>query len=464
MWKRLLFILAFLAYQELDLICGKGLQEYQTTGFYFDNGMGQTEIEFMDLEDQEKLREEILTLLGLTHAPRKNVHRVDIKNGKNHTIPHFMMDIYNSLTVDSSGTGEIIGEISEEKLFHNQFQISKIDINAINDSDIIMSFANRGHQEDLQWTQLFWFDTNELPNPQDETALRAELRLYKGPAVKDFDPAGKFIIKCYQLVEGSTGEANMLDSQEFAFEDQGWVVLNITKALKAWQFDYHTNQGLMVEIIRVNEQMQLHPVAVGFATNREEHYDKESFMVAYFKSKDSNAMYSRYRAKRELEYLESAFSRPRRSAKSGRRKSNGNSNGNSNHKKKRKYSNIDSDFSSKNNVYSEFHGGSSKNRHCQKRQFRVSFRDLGWEDWIIAPDFYEAYYCDGECSFPLNSHMNATNHAIVQTLMHLMNSSVPKPCCSPTKLSPISVLYFDESSNVILKKYQQMVVKSCGCH
>ena len=39
------------------------------------------------------------------------------------------------------------------------------------------------------------------------------------------------------------------------------------------------------------------------------------------------------------------------------------------------------------------------------------------QDWIIAPEGYAAYYCDGECAFPLNSYMNATNHAIVQTLV-----------------------------------------------
>ena len=118
------------------------------------------------------------------------------------------------------------------------------------------------------------------------------------------------------------------------------------------------------------------------------------------------------------------------------------------------------------------------------------------QDWIIAPEGYAANYCDGECSFPLNAHMNATNHAIVQTLVrpiltytgfyipsshihlqeealiiscvfqvHLMNpENVPKPCCAPTKLHAISVLYFDDNSNVILKKYKNMVVRACGCH
>ncbi|XP_035173227.1 bone morphogenetic protein 6 isoform X2 [Oxyura jamaicensis] len=102
---------------------------------------------------------------------------------------------------------------------------------------------------------------------------------------------------------------------------------------------------------------------------------------------------------------------------------------------------------------------------CRKHELYVSFQDLGWQDWIIAPKGYAANYCDGECSFPLNAHMNATNHAIVQTLVHLMNPDyVPKPCCAPTKLNAISVLYFDDNSNVILKKYRNMVVRACGCH
>lgn len=52
-----------------------------------------------------------------------------------------------------------------------------------------------------------------------------------------------------------------------------------------------------------------------------------------------------------------------------------------------------------------------------------------------------------------------------QFQVHLMNpENVPKPCCAPTKLHAISVLYFDDNSNVILKKYKNMVVRACGCH
>jgi bone morphogenetic protein 7 len=45
-----------------------------------------------------------------------------------------------------------------------------------------------------------------------------------------------------------------------------------------------------------------------------------------------------------------------------------------------------------------------------------------------------------------------------------MSHQVPKPCCAPTKLSAISVLYYLDDANVNLKKYKNMVVKSCGCH
>uniref|UniRef100_A0A3B3DKQ6 TGF-beta family profile domain-containing protein n=1 Tax=Oryzias melastigma TaxID=30732 RepID=A0A3B3DKQ6_ORYME len=116
-------------------------------------------------------------------------------------------------------------------------------------------------------------------------------------------------------------------------------------------------------------------------------------------------------------------------------------------------------------VFVSDYNSSDQKTACRKHELYVSFRELGWQDWIIAPDGYAANYCDGECSFPLNAHMNATNHAIVQTLVHLMNpENVPKPCCAPTKLHAISVLYFDDNSNVILKKYKNMVVRACGCH
>ena len=67
-------------------------------------------------------------------------------------------------------------------------------------------------------------------------------------------------------------------------------------------------------------------------------------------------------------------------------------------------------------------------------QSRVSFEDLNWQDWIIAPPEYQAFHCQGECSFPLNSHVNPTNHAIIQTLMHLQRPSEVSVTTRPQSL------------------------------
>nr|XP_020639924.1 growth/differentiation factor 7 [Pogona vitticeps] len=92
------------------------------------------------------------------------------------------------------------------------------------------------------------------------------------------------------------------------------------------------------------------------------------------------------------------------------------------------------------------------------------FKELGWDDWIIAPLDYEAYHCDGVCDFPLRSHLEPTNHAIIQTLMNSMDpEATPPSCCVPSKLSPISILYIDSGNNVVYKQYEDMVVESCGC-
>jgi len=101
---------------------------------------------------------------------------------------------------------------------------------------------------------------------------------------------------------------------------------------------------------------------------------------------------------------------------------------------------------------------------CQRHALYIDFEMVGWNDWIVAPSGYSAFYCQGDCSLPQRAHSNATNHAIVQSIVNSVNpGAAPKPCCVPTELSPISMLYMDEYDSVTLKTYQDMVVEGCGC-
>ncbi|NXN05031.1 DERR protein, partial [Sylvia borin] len=101
---------------------------------------------------------------------------------------------------------------------------------------------------------------------------------------------------------------------------------------------------------------------------------------------------------------------------------------------------------------------------CKPRRLYISFSDVGWENWIIAPQGYLANYCRGDCPFPLAAELNSTNHAVLQTVVHSLDPrGTPQPCCVPVRLSPISILYYDNSDNVVLRHYEDMVVDECGC-
>ncbi|NWX62991.1 DVR1 protein, partial [Promerops cafer] len=101
---------------------------------------------------------------------------------------------------------------------------------------------------------------------------------------------------------------------------------------------------------------------------------------------------------------------------------------------------------------------------CKPRRLYISFSDVGWENWIIAPQGYLANYCRGDCPFPLAAELNSTNHAVLQTMVHSLDpQGTPQPCCVPVRLSPISILYYDNSDNVVLRHYEDMVVDECGC-
>ncbi|XP_051770473.1 bone morphogenetic protein 2-B-like isoform X2 [Ctenopharyngodon idella] len=103
---------------------------------------------------------------------------------------------------------------------------------------------------------------------------------------------------------------------------------------------------------------------------------------------------------------------------------------------------------------------------CQRTNLYVDFTKIGWSGWIISPRGYNAYSCMGSCPFPLGEGLRATNHATVRSIMNALKLSqeAGKPCCVPDVLHPISLLYFDDEENVVLKQYNDMVAGSCGCH
>ncbi len=109
-----------------------------------------------------------------------------------------------------------------------------------------------------------------------------------------------------------------------------------------------------------------------------------------------------------------------------------------------------------------------KIRICCKRQFYVNFKDIGWNDWIIAPSGYHANYCEGDCpnhmasisGSSLSFHSTVINHYRMRGYSPFQNI---KSCCVPTRLRAMSMLYYNEEQKIIKKDIQNMIVEECGC-
>lgn len=105
-----------------------------------------------------------------------------------------------------------------------------------------------------------------------------------------------------------------------------------------------------------------------------------------------------------------------------------------------------------------------ESNQCSLHHFQVSFHQLGWDHWIIAPNLYTPNYCKGACPRVLRYGLNSPNHAIIQNLVNeLVDQSVPQPSCVPHKYVPISILLIEENGNILYKEYEDMIAQSCTC-
>ncbi|CAJ1082421.1 bone morphogenetic protein 6 [Xyrichtys novacula] len=381
--------------------------------------------------EKREMQKEILSILGLPHRPRPH-----LSHGKYNSAPLFMLDLYNTISTEEKSQVEGILDRYQSMRTTQSPPLATFQETAfLNDADMVMSFVNlveydrelsphrRHHKE-------FKFNLSQIPEGEAITA--AEFRIYK-ECVSTAFRNDTFLLKVYQVVkEHPDREADLflLESRRLWAAEEGWLEFDITATSNLWVMSPMHNLGLQVSV-ETSSGQSISSKEAGLV-GRDGALERQPFMVAFFKVSEMHI-------------------RTPRSAGGKRRQQNRNR---STQPQDGSRSPGPADYNS-----------SDQKTACRRHELYVSFKELGWQDWIIAPEGYAANYCDGECSFPLNAHMNATNHAIVQTLVHLMNpENVPKPCCAPTKLHAISVLYFDDNSNVILKKYKNMVVRACGCH
>ncbi|XP_060062137.1 bone morphogenetic protein 8A [Erinaceus europaeus] len=364
--------------------------------------------------ERRDVQREILAVLGLPGRPRPRPRAPPAAARLPASAPLFMLDLYHAMAGDDDD------DAARER--------------RLGRADLVMSFVNMVERDctlglpEPHWKE-FLFDLTQIPAGEAVTA--AQFRIYKLPSSRPLNQT--LHISVFKVVRELTNRESdllFLDLQTLQAGDEGWLVLDVTAASDRWLLNRNQDLGLRL-YVETEDGRSVDPGLAGLLGQRAPR-SKQPFMVTFFRASPSPA-----RAPRAVRPL------------------------------KRRLQKKTNELPQQNKLPGIFAAvqGTEGQQVCRRHELYVSFRDLGWLDWVIAPQGYSAYYCEGECSFPLGSCMNATNHAILQSLVHLMKpDAVPKACCAPTKLSATSVLYYDSSNNVILRKHRNMVVKACGCH
>ncbi|CDQ71996.1 unnamed protein product [Oncorhynchus mykiss] len=325
--------------------------------------------------------------------------------------PHdYMLSLYWSLS-----TGEVNTSVLHEAGMANT----------------ITSFVDKGQDDRLLQLRRQKYNFN-ISSLEEEGLLGAELRILRKRLADPRKALSTDRVFCLKLFTCAAGKQKATLLQTRTIEDHNtpkWEVFDIWKLFK----NFHNTVQLCFELEALERGRPVDLRAMGFSRLGRQTKEKAFFLV-FGRTKKRDLFYSEIKArsghdnKTVYEYLFTQRRMRRAPTTRGKKLAK------------------------------------NPKPRCHRKQLHVNFKEMGWDDWIIAPLEYEAYHCDGVCDFPIRSHLEPTNHAIIQTLMNSMDpDSTPPTCCVPTRLSPISILYIDSANNVVYKQYEDMVVESCGC-
>ncbi|XP_023581895.1 bone morphogenetic protein 4 isoform X2 [Trichechus manatus latirostris] len=334
---------------------------------------------------------------------------------KSAVIPDYMRDLYRL----QSGEEEEEEQIHSIGLEYPERPASR--------ANTVRSFHHEEHLENIPGNSensAFRFLFNLSSIPENEVISSAELRLFREQVDQGPDwEQGFHRINIYEVMKPPAEVVpghlitRLLDTRLVHHNVTRWETFDVSPAVLRWTREKQPNYGLAIEVTHLYQtrthQGQHVRISRSLPQGSRDWAQLRPLLVTFGHDGRGHALTRRRRVKRSPKH------HPQRARK--------------------------------------------KNKNCRRHSLYVDFSDVGWNDWIVAPPGYQAFYCHGDCPFPLADHLNSTNHAIVQTLVNSVNSSIPKACCVPTELSAISMLYLDEYDKVVLKNYQEMVVEGCGC-
>lgn len=408
------------------LLLSMPLPSSSTFSFYTDDARQQSvPMGNADHRQRDELRQDILQLMGLSKKPKVKVNDKTIQSAS-----QFMKELYESLAVlDAHGDGQQNASATSRGRYHVTSSHIELDSAKLEDSDTIVSLVNNPRRVRFrrhQHGRVFYFDLSEVY--VNQRVRSAELRLYKEAAPEPVS-SRLYTLNLY-TIELSEVEGEKTLRQEARLDVHrnrtGWVIIDARQCAEHWSLFPMLNMGLYLEVTDESGHT-VDPKDIGIVGTKGP-ADKQTFFVVYTKA--YNERLSR-RKRSILNKSDTTF--------------------------------VDTTVHP---AYSSHAFDTFKSPgKCRRHNFYLDFRKIGFDNqFLIRPEGYSAFFCSGACQYPLHADSNSTNHAIMQILVHTINPGMaPSPCCAPREFGSLALLYFDEKSSVVLKRYKDMVVESCGC-
>ncbi|XP_071808389.1 bone morphogenetic protein 2-like [Asterias amurensis] len=372
--------------------------------------------------------------------------------------PPFMLNLYSSVADPASGESRMPSPFN---------------------ANTVRSLPDKAGKERLH----FQFNLSQVPST--EILLQAELHLFKLKPKMRPTVSGRrqpfYQIQLYQLASDDVSSlegAKLIGLRLVGTVGTEWEVFSITDAVSSWLADERQNFGVLVTITSLTGE-PMNENFIRFAQNGKHHPSKHPFLVLYtndlrqsenpLADQDSadtayETFFQTYGNINAPPFMDATKAGPTPNVRTNRY------NGATTTRQTRTgaTSRHRRDSNQRDELPTEDSNGnrkktSSNKGTCMRKSMYVDFHEIGWSDWIIYPIGYNANECYGNCPFPLGQTVQPSNHATVQSLMHLIAADVAAPCCVPTQLDPIAVLFFDNDDNVVLKQFDNMVATACGC-